>query len=425
MSKSSPKAPAAPDPEKTAAAQTATNKETAIANAQLNNVNQVTPYGNLTYTKSGGPQYNMDAYNQALASWQNSQNYAPAAPIEQVGNGSYKYKAANNVQPDTVTASAMPQLKDFMMDDGSVPQYTATTTLSPEQQKLLDLQNQGNIGTYQLGLDQLGRIKDSVSTPFSYAGLPSYGEADQNAAAMKGQEAILSRLDPQFARDEEALRSRLINQGIGQNSEAYNREMERFSQTKNDARQQAVLGGQQYGNSELASALQRRNQGIQEYTTQRNAPLNEYSALTSGQQIQNPQFQSYNNGNMQPVDYAGLVNNQYNAQLGQYNSQVAGNNAKTGALFGLGGQLGGAFLGSPMAAGIFSDVSDVRLKHNIEAVGEERGHKLYKFSYLGSDDRYVGVMAQDVEQYAPEAVHDVNGYKAVNYRMLGLEMRSA
>jgi len=350
VGKKAPKAPAAPDPVATAAAQTATNKETAIANAQLGMINQYTPYGNLIYSKRG------------------------------------------------VSAEG-------------IPEYDSRITLSPEQQQLLNMQNQGDIGTYQLGLNQLGRISNSVNTPFSYDGIASYGEQDQTAAAQRAEEAIMSRLNPQFQRDEEALRTRLINQGIGQNSEAYNREMERFNQTKNDARMQGILAGQQYGNAELQAALQRRQQAIQEYTTQRNAPLNEYSALTSGTQIQNPQFQSSQSGNMQPVDYAGMVNNQYNANLGAYNSQVASNNSARGSFLGTLGSLGGAWI-----------ASDIRLKRNIKPVGERGGHKLYEFSYIGSADRFIGVMAQDVEKYMPEAVRDV-GHKEVNYAMLGIEMR--
>jgi len=352
MGKKTPSAPAAPDPAATAAAQGQMNKETAIANAELGMVNQNTPYGKLTYTQRG-------------------------------------------------TSAA------------GTPQYESNLELSPEQQQLLNMSQQGDLGTAQLGLDQLSRISNAVSTPFSYAGLPSYGEADQTAASAKAEEALMSRLNPQFARDEEAMRTRLINQGIGQGSQAYQREMESFNQAKNDARTQAVLQGQNYGNSELASALQRRNQGIQEYTTQRNAPLNEYSALTSGTQIQNPQFQSSQGGNMAPVDYAGLVNNQYNAQMGQYNSGVASKNGQLGTA--------GSLLGN--AASAYYLFSDSSLKHNIVPVGEENGHKLYEFSYIGDDKRYVGVMAQDVEQYMPEAVNQIDGFKAVNYGMLGLEMR--
>lgn len=47
------KAPSAPNPTATAQAQTASNRETAVAQAGLNAVDQRTPYGNLTYTQQG------------------------------------------------------------------------------------------------------------------------------------------------------------------------------------------------------------------------------------------------------------------------------------------------------------------------------------------------------------------------------------
>jgi hypothetical protein len=47
------KAPKPPDPEKTAAAQTKSNIATAVATANLNNVNQTTPFGSLTYEVVG------------------------------------------------------------------------------------------------------------------------------------------------------------------------------------------------------------------------------------------------------------------------------------------------------------------------------------------------------------------------------------
>ena len=46
-------APKPPDPVKTGAAQTATNIGTAVASQFLNNVNQVTPEGNLEYSQNG------------------------------------------------------------------------------------------------------------------------------------------------------------------------------------------------------------------------------------------------------------------------------------------------------------------------------------------------------------------------------------
>jgi hypothetical protein len=71
----------------------------------------------------------------------------------------------------------------------------------------------------------------------------------------------------------------------------------------------------------------------------------------------------------------------------------------------------------------FNLTSDIRLKENIEYVGEHKGHKLYDFNYKGEKQRYRGVMAQDVEQYMPEAVNiREDGMLTVNYAMLGLDM---
>lgn len=283
-------APAAPDPAQTAAAQSATNKETAYWNAVLNNVNQNTPYGSITYT--------------------------------QEGDGTY--------------------------DRTKPPQFTSNITLSPEQQALYDTQTRSQQGLATLGENQIGRITDSVSTPYSYGNIGNDVSAEDIATQQANAEnAFMSRLNPQFSQDEESLRTRLINQGIGQGSQAYQREMDAFNQMKNDARTQAVLAGQQYGSNAQQQALQRRNQGISEYDAQRNAPLNEYIGLTSGVQVQNPQFSSQSYQGTQPVDYAGLVNNNYQNQMAQYNAKQAGSNSLMGSLFGLGGTLGGAFLGSP------------------------------------------------------------------------------
>lgn len=68
--------------------------------------------------------------------------------------------------------------------------------------------------------------------------------------------------------------------------------------------------------------------------------------------------------------------------------------------------------------------SDIRLKTGVEMVGHApNGLPLYTFSYIGSQERYRGVMAQDVLKLYPEAVTTMdNGFLAVRYDMLGLEM---
>lgn len=442
MGKKSPSAPAAPDPAATAAAQTQSNKDTAYWNAVLNNVNQITPYGTLTYEQSGGgKQYNMDAYNAALDAYnkggQGSNPYAgyTYVPREKMyvdeATGKTVSEADYNAAGGANSRGLPPKLEDFFISE-SPPQFTSTIKLSPEQQAIYDTMTAQQKQLLDLGGQQIGRIADAVRDPYSYAGIGNEIKQEDVLQAQKNaEEAIMSRLNPQFGRDEEAIRTRLINQGITQGSEAYNRELEQFGQTKNDARVQALLAANQYGGDLQNQALQRRNQAIQEYAAQRTAPLNEYIGFTSGTQVQNPQFQSTGYAGAAPVDYAGLVNNKYQADLANYNAKVAGRNATMGGIFGLGGSL----LGAAGSAGGFGNLfnfagpaaaaaSDIRLKTSIKPLGSESGHNIYEFEYIGNDKKYVGVMAHEVEQTNPDAVTVMdNGFKAVDYSKIGVEFR--
>jgi outer membrane immunogenic protein len=70
--------------------------------------------------------------------------------------------------------------------------------------------------------------------------------------------------------------------------------------------------------------------------------------------------------------------------------------------------------------------SDMRLKRDIALVGHlDGGLGLYRYRYLWDDTIYVGVMAQEVAQVAPQAVLlGSDGYLRVNYSQLGLRMQT-
>jgi uncharacterized membrane protein YgcG len=70
--------------------------------------------------------------------------------------------------------------------------------------------------------------------------------------------------------------------------------------------------------------------------------------------------------------------------------------------------------------------SDVALKHDIVLLGHlDNGLGFYRFSYIGSDKAYVGVMAQEVQAVVREAVvRGRDGYLRVFYHKLGLEFQS-
>jgi Protein of unknown function (DUF3300) len=70
--------------------------------------------------------------------------------------------------------------------------------------------------------------------------------------------------------------------------------------------------------------------------------------------------------------------------------------------------------------------SDVMLKHDITLLGRlDNGLGFYRFSYDGSDQAYVGVMAQEVQTIVPEAVvRGRDGYLMVFYDKVGLKFQT-
>jgi hypothetical protein len=65
--------------------------------------------------------------------------------------------------------------------------------------------------------------------------------------------------------------------------------------------------------------------------------------------------------------------------------------------------------------------SDKKLKHNYRIIGKSpSGINIYEFSYLGSNERYQGVMAQEV----PQASFIMgNGYLAVDYSKIDVQFK--
>jgi hypothetical protein len=71
-------------------------------------------------------------------------------------------------------------------------------------------------------------------------------------------------------------------------------------------------------------------------------------------------------------------------------------------------------------------MSDIHAKHDIALLGRlDNGLGFYRFAYIGSNQGYVGVMAQEVAHVMPEAViHGADGYLRVDYDKLGVRMQT-
>lgn len=186
------------------------------------------------------------------------------------------------------------------------------------------------------------------------------------------------------------------NQAAGQNyTQNYN------TMALNNAAQQ-----QQFAQNTQRAAFenQARQQALAEAIQQRQMPLNEISALMSGSQLANPQFQSYTGANIAAAPIANAMQNAYAGQQNAYNQNVASQNANTAGLF----SLGSAAIG----------LSDRRLKTNIKRIGTHKlGVGIYEYDIMGKHD--VGVMAQEVINVLPEAIHiHPSGYMMVDYGRL-------
>lgn len=146
----------------------------------------------------------------------------------------------------------------------------------------------------------------------------------------------------------------------------------------------------------------------------------------SGTNIANQGLAGMNSGFGAAGTMAGQMGSNATNMFGaQANYKVGADKAAAdanpmGALLGAGATLGAAAIGK---------WSDRRLKQNITLVGrdERTGLNLYEFAY--KDDpatRWVGVMADEVQEVMPSAVHtNAEGFMSVDYAALGLEMKQA
>lgn len=246
-------------------------------------------------TLSGGGLMGMGAPNVAPTS---------SAPASNGGN----WGVTPNVGGTTGGARYGPngQVTDMVnggtsQNPGAGPQTPAgtptnTTTLSPDIQKALT------------GIT--GQAASNFSKPPDFS---SVGDV-----ANKAYGAFTSRLDPQWAQQQQQQESALRNQGLVPGGEAYDNAMRTFNNAKTDAYQQANLG-----------AIQTMPQTYQLATAQRDQPLNEINAIRTGTQIGGPQFEGSPN-------YLGAAQQQGQFSQGLYNAQVGQQNAMTSGLFGLG-----------------------------------------------------------------------------------------
>jgi hypothetical protein len=323
-----------PPPDYAAAAKetAAGNLEAARYATRANRINQVTPYGSLSYKQ--GPVFDQAGYDKAMAefnaephqgsfisaiisaprreqfmsgdedTWTQTMNLTPQAQatLDKQMKLSDQYadtasKGFANVQGllenPNIDLSGMPEMRGIDMSQVS---------------GIRDLNQEGLGGVRDLNTGNLNNIRR-----LGVDGLP---QAPINAG-QTAQEALFSRLNPTLSRDDEALRTRLANQGIALGSSAYNREMELAGQRANDLRLQAAAQGISLDQAARQQAFGENQAMTAADLAQRGQMFGENQAMTNADLArQNQQF-----GQRQAMSLFDI--NRANQQFGQQQNLAA------------------------------------------------------------------------------------------------------
>lgn len=208
MGKSAPSAPAAPDPAATGAAQTASNKETALYQFGLNNPNYNTPLGNLSYS------------------------------VDQT--------------------------------DPNKPQTTANVSLSPGQQQLYDQNTAQSVGLSNLAGDLQSRVGNTLNQPLPSSG--DYATTEKNAqdAYYKNQTQFLDPQFAQGQEQLDAkLANQGITMGSEAYNNDQNNFARQKQSAYDTAQQNAILQGPQNAQQLFALSSAARNQPLNEFNALR------------------------------------------------------------------------------------------------------------------------------------------------------------
>ena len=252
----------------------------------------------------------------------------------------------------------------------------------------------------------------------------SRGQLEQNAAIT---EAVQSGLTQPLAemyggayQQAQQMRLPAAQMGIGQQQFGMGHGLAggQLSLQGTQAAQQGVSAANQGIGTALAANQAAQGAGqmglsaLSQYPSTMQAPLSMFKATGDVGAQQRALQQEQINQAMQRYQYNATKDQ---AALGNYMNTVQGNygGTTTQTTPGASGMQNMSSIVGML--GTLGSLSDVRVKENIEKVGEYDGMGVYDFNYKWTPERRRGLMAQEVEQVKPEAVFEVGGIKAIDY----------
>ena len=304
-------APAAPDPVALAKAQSASNVETAQKQAELNRINQYTPYGSIewNYDPSRGPEsYNVTTKlspNQQILQTltETGQGLYGKAAVDQMskvqgllsspmtgqpfadrvseagriasegladvtkagvftdpttGQRAWLGNVANQVIDNSIKSTAEPFVDPTTTPRawlGNVANQVIDNSTKSTAQPFVDPTTGQRMAAGNIAAATANKAYDAAGQPIN---------TDYNSVRQGAIDAANSRLNPQFAQDEESMRARLLASGHAEGSAGWNNAYRTFNQGKNDARMQTLLNAENLA-----------GQSIQQTGALRGIPLNE------------------------------------------------------------------------------------------------------------------------------------------------------
>lgn len=449
--------PSAPDPYATAAAQGAENRSTAQFSTVLNNPNENTPYGSTSWDKNN--------YTFQDAQGNPYQVERPTRTVELAPAEERKLKKSNRLQNSLLTTAneQMDRVRETLskpIDTSSAPQMI-TEIAQPKFEGRVDTPDL--IETVRASPNLMTKMRADALPDLQTSYAPEDGFSEDRRRV---EEALMSRLTPQYERDRAALETQLVNQGFTRGSDAFENAMDEARRSETDARVQTILAGGQEQSRLLGEArsaaefeniagqqgfdndMARRNylnatrqqafgndmarqaymnatmqQGYQNDLSQMEA-ANQAKQMRQNAQLQAASFQNDARSNAIQEIYA-----ERNQPLNEIGAAISGgqvNNPQFMSMFRQGvepapvadsvyrsyeaesanaaNMLGGftSLLTAPFSMFSFSDE---RLKENIKPVGEtDGGTPLYSWNYKGDPETRIGPIAQEVAQTQPDAV---------------------
>lgn len=242
------------------------NQNAALWNTNLNRVDQVNPNGSLTWTTdpTTGKQVQTVALSPQQQAIRDSLGGAITNKLGQVTDGMGKtidtsalpglngiaapkgnatidssWLQANRVTGPQAAAASQPAssgggtVNNYYSGGAAAPAYQAPAPVAAAPAAPADDGTVAKVGG--------NGIRDTFDT----SGVPALPTTIDDTSRQRVEQALMDRLNPQLQKDNDALRSRLLNSGIEVGTDAYNREMNNFAMQSNDARMAAILNAGQ------------------------------------------------------------------------------------------------------------------------------------------------------------------------------------